>query len=543
MAEDRMLSDEVLLALIKKNSGGGGSGTNNYNDLSNQPKINGNTLIGNKTASDLGLVAAETGKGLSSNNYTDEDKAIVGGVTAALAGKQGVLTAGNHVSIANDGTINVTQGIGVYDVYFYELMSIENGLKIQLTKKINNVTISTQVIANIDYSPTNKLTVDDLFDLWYDLSNFYWHYKLLVDSKEHQKNEEISWYYTTMADYTETFDVSQDSSTDLATKGDVEIALANKQDKTDNALQTTDKTVVGAVNELKSGLTNYQAQNDLNLEVPNRKNILPMTVDIIKSLNTSGTWSGNSYTFFGVTYTVSTNSDGYVTSVALSGTASGGGGLELGSYTASDYAGKIMSGCPSGGSKGTFYLYGQWSDTNHGWIHESDDIGSGCILEYNSGDVYFEPQIYVKKGTNVSGKTFYPMVRPDFITNSTFAPYIPSVDARLDAVESGLTNRPGTISLEASGKVTSIGGYADRNGQMCVLNIALVMSAQETTNWISLGTVPPPTHIIRADIISDSPTSVGTLRVQIEADGTFKVFYGGNGEYRIVIAYLISSGS
>jgi len=33
-------------------------------------------------------------------------------------------------------------------------------------------------------------------------------------------------------------------------------ALANKQDKTDNSLQTTDKTVVGAVNELKSGLTN-----------------------------------------------------------------------------------------------------------------------------------------------------------------------------------------------------------------------------------------------------------------------------------------------
>lgn len=32
-------------------------------------------------------------------------------------------------------------------------------------------------------------------------------------------------------------------------------ALANKQDKTDNSLQTTDKTVVGAVNELKSGLT------------------------------------------------------------------------------------------------------------------------------------------------------------------------------------------------------------------------------------------------------------------------------------------------
>lgn len=86
MADDRMLSDEILLGLIKANSGGGG-GTSNYNDLSNQPQINGTTLTGNKTASDLGLVAAETGKGLSENDFTDEDKAIVGGVTAALADK------------------------------------------------------------------------------------------------------------------------------------------------------------------------------------------------------------------------------------------------------------------------------------------------------------------------------------------------------------------------------------------------------------------------------------------------------------------------
>lgn len=87
MAEDRMLSDEILLGLIKANSGGGGGGTDDYNDLKNQPKINNNTLVGNKTASDLGLVAAVDGKGLSTNDYTDADKAIVGGVTAALADK------------------------------------------------------------------------------------------------------------------------------------------------------------------------------------------------------------------------------------------------------------------------------------------------------------------------------------------------------------------------------------------------------------------------------------------------------------------------
>ena len=38
-------------------SSGGGGGTTNYNDLTNKPQIGGVTLTGNKTASDLGLVA------------------------------------------------------------------------------------------------------------------------------------------------------------------------------------------------------------------------------------------------------------------------------------------------------------------------------------------------------------------------------------------------------------------------------------------------------------------------------------------------------
>lgn len=38
---------------------GGGGGTTDYNDLTNKPQINSQTLTGNKTASDLGLVANE----------------------------------------------------------------------------------------------------------------------------------------------------------------------------------------------------------------------------------------------------------------------------------------------------------------------------------------------------------------------------------------------------------------------------------------------------------------------------------------------------
>ena len=38
--------------------GAGGSGTSNYNNLSNKPSINGVTLSGNKTTADLNILTA-----------------------------------------------------------------------------------------------------------------------------------------------------------------------------------------------------------------------------------------------------------------------------------------------------------------------------------------------------------------------------------------------------------------------------------------------------------------------------------------------------
>lgn len=51
-----------------------------YNSLSNKPQINSVTLAGNKSAHDLGLVAEESGKGLSSNDYTTAEKTKLAGL-------------------------------------------------------------------------------------------------------------------------------------------------------------------------------------------------------------------------------------------------------------------------------------------------------------------------------------------------------------------------------------------------------------------------------------------------------------------------------
>lgn len=82
--------EELLLELKEViEEGGGGGGTTNYNLLSNKPQINGVTLSGEMTASDLSLVLAEVGKGLSTNDYSDEEKAKVANLLAAI---EGILT-------------------------------------------------------------------------------------------------------------------------------------------------------------------------------------------------------------------------------------------------------------------------------------------------------------------------------------------------------------------------------------------------------------------------------------------------------------------
>lgn len=198
------IPEEVLLALAAKNSGGGSGGTSNYEDLENKPKINGETLSGNKSASDLGLATADAvqgildgqnidsfsdvetalankvdkvgGKGLSTNDYTDADAAIVAGVTTALAGKQDALTAGANINMTGNvlkaGVVEVVEPDmtvygnstesgsktytietnGVYDIFY--CLSLQSTVSVTLPQNANvlfenDLTVSSHPVKHI----------------------------------------------------------------------------------------------------------------------------------------------------------------------------------------------------------------------------------------------------------------------------------------------------------------------------------------------------------------------------------------------------------
>ena len=87
----KTINGESLIGTGDITISGGEGGASTYSGLTNKPAINNVTLVGgNNTLDSLGIqakgdyVVAEEGKGLSSNDYTDEDKAkVASALTAA----------------------------------------------------------------------------------------------------------------------------------------------------------------------------------------------------------------------------------------------------------------------------------------------------------------------------------------------------------------------------------------------------------------------------------------------------------------------------
>lgn len=142
------------LAILKKMvGGGGGSGTDNYNDLSNLPQINDETLAGNKTAENLGLQDALTFDSAPTEDSTNPVES--GGVYNALAGKQ------DNLTFDDDPTENSTNPVksgGVYNALAGKQDNLTfDGVYNASTNKAATESTVTNAIAGLDVS---ALSVD-----------------------------------------------------------------------------------------------------------------------------------------------------------------------------------------------------------------------------------------------------------------------------------------------------------------------------------------------------------------------------------------------
>lgn len=181
---------------------------------------------------------------------------------------------------------------------------------------------------------------------------------------------------------------------------------------------------------------------DENKEVLGAKNLLPLTLENLKALNTSGSWSGNAYIMNSVTFTVNTDSLGSVTSITVDGTTSldtylvlqnWGEWLDVGDY--------ILSGCPSGGSVNTYHIMIGNVTTGSGESQINfNNYGGDTAVDITKKDSVC--RLYVRNATN---QVFYPMIRLATDPNPTYRPYAMSnqeltqrllaLEARVSALE------------------------------------------------------------------------------------------------------------
>lgn len=148
------------------------------------------------------------------------------------------------------------------------------------------------------------------------------------------------------------------------------------------------------------------------------KNKLPLTVDGIKALNpnTRGTWTGNSYTYLGITYTPVTDSDGNIIKIHVSGsgTKTGASYFDLAKINSIPYGTYILNGGASGINVRAYHF-----DGTH--IASSNSAaGTQFTSTEDAGNNTFD--IVVATDIEVNADV-YPMVRLTSETDATFAPY------------------------------------------------------------------------------------------------------------------------
>ena len=159
----------------------------------------------------------------------------------------------------------------------------------------------------------------------------------------------------------------------------------------------------------------------------------------------------------GVTFTV--NADGGIT-VSTNGAASADTWFNLAQNPAFMTPGDsyTMSGCPSGGSSGTYCLR-YTNNTDRAY----EDTGSGVDVEgFASSYTNVQLHIRVKSGTTISTPvTFYPMIRLAEYTDPTYEPYAMTNKQLTD----GRDEWTGTVTVDANSQATFTGlnddyGYA-----------------------------------------------------------------------------------
>lgn len=186
--------EEAYLDAIAK-GGSGGGGTNDYNDLLNQPKINDTTLEGDMSAEDLGLATEQ-----------------------ALSGKQDALTAGDYIQFDGD-EISVNRSIAVNSVRRYVFRGSES------TRYIDTY-LDDELVSTVSmYYAESTRNFNDEISVGYDGSTKWLITNLKASTTKPQGYVEQRGFYDS-SEYTQSFEIELHAGDKLIIKDELDAAIA-----------------------------------------------------------------------------------------------------------------------------------------------------------------------------------------------------------------------------------------------------------------------------------------------------------------------------
>lgn len=201
------------------------------------------------------------------------------------------------------------------------------------------------------------------------------------------------------------------------------------------------------------------------------KNLLPMTVEGIKSANTSGTWSGNTYTILSCDFTVLTDNSNNVTGIKINNAPSGN---HANFYLSNEIT--LNENCTLSGGVGTATVKLR---VYSGQTVAAEDAGQGASI---TAGTYTNTRIIVNENYNPNNMIIYPMIRLATVTDPTFAPY--SNICPISGYDGAEYTRTGVNVWDEQWEV---GGYYNVNGvwieQIDILSSKNFISVIPNTNY------------------------------------------------------------
>ena len=341
-----------------------------------------------------GKVDKVDGKGLSSNDYTTTEKNKLAGI--ASGAEVNVQSDWNQTNTSSDDYIKNKPANLVQDASY---VHTDNNYTTTEKNKLAGIASGAEVNVQSDWNQTTTSADDYIKNKPTKLSQFTNDSGFTkVESSTTNGNIKIDTIETQVYDDSEIQNLVDTSLTETEYANPLSLTTDNAQ----NAIDT--KIKIEPIQDLHGYSKPWVGGAG--------KNLLPMTVEGIKSKNTSGTWNGNVYTLNNVVFTILSDSDNNVIGIKVNGTANAESMFVCGRYT-DEIKSFILSGCPPTGSSVTYRLVANGS---------SADTGSGVTIPTESSwNGYVS--IYVYSSYNAQNLIFYPMLRLPTETDATFQPY------------------------------------------------------------------------------------------------------------------------